>query len=233
MPRIAERSSASSPTCRWTASERHPTWAQQHPELRFKRWDQIAFKTARISRHDHGGLADPLWAAVCPQRTRPRRIWRREPGAEGDLPQPRHRRADYRPDDVAVEFIDYSAEGVGARVLKTFDSTVYQLEAASANAPGRLSVIDRTKPEAKLRAPTAEIANDNVVRVTLREQGAVALETKLKARRSAISTSPRPETASRSAGTRASWISPGLGAARQPSGGVRRTSSCATRRLRP
>jgi hypothetical protein len=159
-------------------SKRLPTWAQQHPELRFKKWDQITFKPdgylgtttetlpildgRPFLRNGHefvvsGGVS-----------LAPKEIFRSRATIAQSIDRTMLR-----------SNIDYGAEGVGARVLKTFDSTVYRFETANANAPGRLSVVSQAKPEAKLRAPTAEIANDNIVRVTLPEQGAMRLETKL------------------------------------------------------
>ena len=156
-------------------SQRLPTWATHHPELRFNQWDKIHFMppsykgtTAEAMPMLYGstfvinGIAHWLEGGVS---LAPKQIFKGRASIAPELDR-----------TLLRSNINYGAESAAGRKLTTFENAVYTF---STREPNVVTLSVRAKPEAKLRAKTAELANTDVQRVIVRGDDAVRLETRL------------------------------------------------------
>jgi hypothetical protein len=156
-------------------SQRLPTWAAHHPELRFNQWDKIRFMPPGYkgtsteampilygASFDVNGIEYWLEGGVS---LAPKQLFRDRVPIKPELDR-----------TLLRSNINYGIESAAGRKLTTFENTVYTF---SAREPNVVALDVKAKPDAKLRAMTAELVNTDVQRIMVRSADTVRLETRL------------------------------------------------------
>jgi hypothetical protein len=155
-------------------SKRLPSWVQAHSDLRFNKWTDVGFYPDGFKGTTTEAL--PLLAGT------PFDSFGELHQLSGGVTLASKSTLSARTtvlssiEKTALRSnIDYAAQGVGRDLIKTLDKSSF---AFAAPEPNVASVVAKAKPEAKLRATTAELANKDIQRVITRSDDAARLETR-------------------------------------------------------
>jgi hypothetical protein len=144
-----------------------PAWVKKHRELRFANWDKIVF----FPPGNRGNSTESL-----PLLTGIKGVMNGSDywleGGVSLAPKAAFKGRISIPTSLEPSFlrsnINYGSSQVGAKTFTTFENTVYSFKAVR---PDSVSLLARAKPEAKLRATTAELVNSDVERAIVRGAG--------------------------------------------------------------